>query len=228
MNRHINPLTKQRRVRVVIVEDYILLRELIVKLLSEKLSPVHFVATVATLSAAIRACLRFSPDLLLVRVAMLNRDNESAVARLRQKLPKLKILLYAGPAATDQNIIRAIRHGVSGCIGKRGSAGDFLAAIEQTRTGGTYFCSESSRLLSEIACGEGVLIENQAGLSRREVEIMQLIADGHTSKQIARLLGLSVATVDTHRRNLNSKTGAHNAADLIRYGHRCDLLLATA
>jgi two-component system response regulator NreC len=214
----------KRPIHVVIAEDHILLRQLIAKFLCDNGHPFRLAAAAETVKAAVHACIKSTPDLLLLRLGLIGADDEIAISRLRKKLPDIKILLYAGPSATDTRIARALRGGAEGLLGKARGVDDFLEAINRVIHGDTYFCPETSRILSKLVSGRRHADKTLAGLSPRESEILQLIADGQTNKQIAHLLEISVVTVDTHRRNLMAKVGAHNTADLIRYALRHDLL----
>ena len=210
-------------VSVVIADGSRLLRELIVKLVSRSFRRVQ-IAEVGTLGRAIPACAEIQPDLLLVSLALLAREGEESMNRLRAELPDLNVLAYAGPLVKQKHIVLAIGSGINGCVGADAGVHEFMTAIERVRGGHSYFCGQTARLLSEMACGLHAGGAVADALSRREIEVLKHIADGNTSKQIARMLGLSVATIDTHRRNLMVKIGAHNAADLIRYGHKYDML----
>ncbi len=94
---------------------------------------------------------------------------------------------------------------------------EFLDAVARVSAGENYFCARSSRLLSEVARGLHASTGDAPGISPREKEILILIAGGRTSKEIAGALFISTLTVDTHRRNLMAKIGAHNSAGVIRY-----------
>jgi two-component system response regulator NreC len=216
---------KQKRLtRIVIAENHVLMRELIVRLIGESSTAFQIVAEEANAREAIRACLRHGAHLFLFRLALLGDEDQIALTGVKKKMPDLRVMGYAGPAASDERIMRAMRNGVDGFIGKTNRIPEFLTAIDRVRNGDNYFPPETTHLLAKTAAGIQTSDEGTRSLSPRENEVLRMIANGHTSKQIAQLLGLSVATIDTHRRNLMIKIGARNAADLIRYGHRHDLL----
>src|SRR5258708_2203841 len=144
---------KKRPVRIVIADDHILLRELLVKFLSENFDRLRVIGEVASIDAAIRVCLDLKPDLLLPRVLLMGPSNEAAIARLRQRLPKINIFLYSGAAAKDSDIIYALRGSVDSHIGKAATLLEFLDALDRTLKGKSYFCGDSSRLLAEVVAG---------------------------------------------------------------------------
>jgi two-component system nitrate/nitrite response regulator NarL len=208
---------KRRPIRVVLAEDYALPRDLIIKLLSGKPNRFHLVAAVATLLGAIGACIDLKPNLLLLSMSLMGREAGTSMSEIRRQVPDVNILAYAGPRVNEADAMQIIQEGVTGYVGKAVDASEFLEAINRTSRGENYFCAESSHLLSEIARGRAAA-SKEGALSSREIQILRFIANGRTNKEIARTLGLSVATIDTHRRNLMVKARAHNTADLIRYG----------
>jgi DNA-binding NarL/FixJ family response regulator len=210
-----------------VAEDRILLRELMVSFFRAHSSAFQVVADVDSAKAALQACQEFGAEILLIDLGLAGAGGGSFVAELRRQNHSLRILLYCG-AASDEEIVKAMQYGIDGFISKANDSVKFLQAIDQISRGDSFFCAHSSRLLAEIASGKHAERERDCCLSPRETQILRLIANGETSKEIAAALGLSVATVDTHRRNAMAKIGARNAADLIRYGHQHGLLAAAS
>jgi two-component system response regulator NreC len=212
-------------VRIVVADDHLLLRELMVALVTAHSPAFQVVANVDSAEAALQACQELGGEILLMDLSLACAAGASLITELRKRNRSLRILLYCG-STTDDEIIKVMHYGIDGFISKGNSSAKFLQAIDQISRGDNYFCSHSSRLLAEIACGKHIerARERDCCLSPRETQILRLIASGDTSKEIAAALGLSVATVDTHRRNAMAKIGARNAADLIRYGHEHGLL----
>ena len=140
------------------------------------------------------------------------------ISKLRRGNPPLRVLCYAGKAS-DADILEVLRCGVDGFIGPASNRSDFLDAVARISRGQAYFCAKSSHLLADLACGlrAGTVRD---GLTPRETQVLRFIAAGKTSKEIALLLGLSAATVDTHRQNLMQKLGLHNTAEIVLYAVR--------
>lgn len=212
-----------RPVRFVVADDHVFLRELIVTFLEDDSHPFRLVAEVATVDAALRTCRQLEVDLLLLNIQLFSIDVGAAINKLRRRNPPLRVLCYSGRVG-ESEIIPLLKCGVDGLIGHCGDRAEFLEAIKRICRGESYFCAFTSHLLADLATGKYDDGHGNPGLSERETQVLRLIAAGRTSKEIAILLGLSVKTVDTHRRNLMAKTEAHNAADLIRFGHSHDLL----
>jgi DNA-binding NarL/FixJ family response regulator len=208
--------------RLVIADNHALFRELIANCLTSRAKNVGIVEEVTSLSVALHECSKGGVDLLLLNVQLFSLDAAIQISKLRRRNPPLRVLCYGGKVS-DADILEILRCGVDGFVGPASDQADFLDAVARISRGQAYFCAHSSHLLADLACG---LRAGSArdGLTPRETQVLRFIAAGKTSKEIALLLGLSAATVDTHRQNLMAKTKAHNAADLIRYGYSHDLI----
>ena len=211
-----------RSLRLVIADDHALLRELIADCLTSHAKNVGVVEEITRLDLALQECTKGGVDLLLLNVQLFSLDAAVQISKLRRRNPPLRVLCYAGKAS-DADILEILRCGVDGFIGPASNRSDFLDAVARISRGQAYFCAQSSHLLADLACGLRAGTSRD-GLTPRETQVLRFIAAGKTSKEIALLLGLSAATVDTHRQNLMAKTKAHNAADLIRYGYSHDLI----
>jgi two-component system, NarL family, response regulator DegU len=209
--------------RAILAEDHVFVRELIVHL-AEMSSTFRIISQEKTLSAALNACQTSKADLLLLSIALLREGEKDAKQLLTNLQAKHAILVYCNSCTTQSEIVRAIRFGINGCVGIDSDVEEFLDAIRHVCRGETYFCSSCTKILADVALSGRNRPRESRDLSFRELEVLQMICDGRTSKQIARTLGLSLATINTHRRNLMAKADAHNAADLIRYGRKHNLL----
>jgi len=209
--------------RAVLAEDHVFVRELIVQL-AEKSSTFSIVSQEETLCSALQACQKNKADLLLLNIALLRENERDATQLLADLQAKHAILVYCNSCTTESEIIRAIRFGINGCVGIDSDVTEFLDAIRHVCRGETYYCNSCTKILAQVALSGRNRPRDARELSTRELEVLQMICDGRTSKQIARTLGLSLATINTHRRNLMAKAGAHNAAGLIRYARKHHLI----
>jgi DNA-binding NarL/FixJ family response regulator len=215
-----NPIS--RSLRLIIADNHAFFRELIADCLTSQAKNVGVVEEVTRLDLALQECIKGGVDLLLLNVQLFSFDAAVQISKLRRSNPPLRVLCYSGKA-NDADILEVLRCGVDGFIGPASNRADFLDAVTRILRGQAYFCAQSSHLLADLACGLRAGTARD-GLTPRETQVLRFIAAGKTSKEIALLLGLSAATVDTHRQNLMAKTKAHNAADLIRYGYSHDLI----
>jgi DNA-binding NarL/FixJ family response regulator len=121
---------------------------------------------------------------------------------------------------SDELCEEAVQAGASGCVLKSDSPRQLLAAVEAVAAGGKYFTratGSGARAVGQRFGGDGAM---PARLSAREREIVQLLAEGHTSKEIASRLGIAFKTVDAHRSNIMRRLNIHAVADLVRYAVR--------
>ncbi len=169
-----------------------------------------------------RACLRLvtelCPDIVLMDIVMPLLNGLEATRQVRQLCPQAKILVLS--MHDDEEYIRqALAAGAMGYLLKDSTASDLLDAIRLVQKGQSVLSPAITRLVIENYLRWGD-IQNEAdpgGLSPREREVLQLVAEGYSNKQIAGLLNLSIKTVQSHRLNLMAKLDLHDRADLIKY-----------
>lgn len=157
--------------------------------------------------SALEAIRQQTPDVALLDISMPGLDGIALTEHLRREASTTRVILLT-MHDTPEIIGRALASGVRGYVVKSTPPEELLVAIRTVALGGAYFSPDITYL-------HGTLTNRQ--LTRREIEILGLIADGHSNRQIAERLGLSIKTVDTHRTNMMYKLDAHNAADLVRH-----------
>jgi DNA-binding NarL/FixJ family response regulator len=191
------------------------MRDLIARELTRSDKPYDVVAAVGTAADAISSCRRFTPDLLVLDINLPDRTGIAAVRDIRRAAPNTRILLCTAFPKEDW-FDEASRCGADGFVEKTNTWDDFLLAVDRVSRGQRYFCSGGSTP-RDVRANEG------ASLTPREREILKLIAGGLTTKDIAARLFISVPTVETHRSNLMTKTGARNVAGLVRFAMNAGL-----
>jgi DNA-binding NarL/FixJ family response regulator len=211
---HLSP--GNRELRVFLADDHVLFRELLSELLAAESASYQIVGQAGTAKGAIDACRTLKPDLLILDINLPGQSGVDAMPELKRLCPDTRVLLCSG-SVNEQQIVTALRTSVDGFMEKTSDRQEFLAAVARVSAGENYFCARSSRLLSEVARGLHPNSGDAPDISGREKEILTLIANGRTSKEIASALFISIFTVDTHRRNLMAKIGARNTAGVIRY-----------
>ena len=203
-------------VRTVVVDDHAFMRELIGARLSREHSRFKVLAEVGDAAAAVAACRRFTPDLVILDINLPDQSGIDAVAELKQVSPSTSILLCTA-YATDDRISEAMRSGAEGFVEKTNTWDDFIDAVNCVSGGERYFRSSSPKLRP---VNDGSRLQTSAvppRLSRREREVLALIAEGSTSKEIASKLFISLQTVETHRSNLMTKLRVRNMAGMVVY-----------
>lgn len=164
-----------------------------------------------------------SADLCLLDLSMPVMDGFQTVLWMQQHCPKLKCLVLS--TYEEESLVwRMLELGVQGYLLKNSPRQQLLAAIREVAAGGTAFSAPVVRLM-ERPGQSGAWDHSRPVITRREMEILLLLADGHTNEAIAECLHISWRTVETHRKNLMHKTGCKNLATLLKYARGCGWLL---
>ena len=176
-------------------------------------------------TTAISLCEQHAPDLLILDINLPDMSGIEAVPQIRRVSPNTRILLCTA-LVSDERVIDALRSGAQGFVEKTNSWDDFADAVERVRRGENYFCTTSGGCdpdeRPKTATNPQAAL--RVPLSQREREVLTLIAQGSTSKEIASQLGVSFGTVDTHRTNLMRKLKIRNVAGLVVYAFRAGLI----
>jgi DNA-binding NarL/FixJ family response regulator len=181
---------------------------------------------------AIKKARELRPRVVLLDLAMPLLNGVEAARQLVRNFPEIKILVLSTYSDTDliQDLIAA---GITGYVTKETASTELLAAVREVARGNTYFgpaiakgLLDQSRLLLGRNSGD---CPRRVTLTSREMEVLQLVAEGHANKQIADLLSISIKTVEKHRQSLMAKLDIHETASLTRYAVsksivRCDRL----
>ena len=175
---------------------------------------------------AVTKCLQLRPDLLILDICMPNLNGLDAARQILKHIPDQKILVLTN--VESEQVIRAcMEAGVRGWVFKSDSTEELIAAIEQLQQNRSSFSARISNLilygyLKPHSDNQTVTIP--AGLSAREREVVQLVSEGKTSKEIAQVLGVSVKTTETHRSNVMLKLRLHSTVDLVMYAIRNEIV----
>jgi two-component system NarL family response regulator len=161
------------------------------------------------------------PDILVLDIAMPEMNGEQVARELRHRLPELKIVALSG--YTDRQFVRAMtKAGAKAYVVKSASGRELIQALRAVASGKNYLSPEVTGAVMTLweDSAPSAELSAQSALGKREKEVLKLIAEGHRSAKIASQLGIAVATVEAHRRNILRKLKLHSAADLTRYALR--------
>jgi two-component system, NarL family, invasion response regulator UvrY len=168
---------------------------------------------------AIRMARALLPDVALIDLSMPGRDGIEVTRMIASELPKIRVLILTMHANEDY-ALRLLHAGACGFVGKGTTGSELLAAVLKVAHGGSYM---QPALLEKLPqrIANGVLNASPVGsLSDRELQVLKMLAEGHTGREIGGLLHLSVKTVDTYRARLLDKLRLRTTADLIRFALR--------
>lgn len=216
-------MSSAARVRVVLADDHTLVRAGLRKLL-ESMPEVEVVGEASDGLALLALVEELQPQLVLMDIAMPGLNGLEATARLVRARPDARVLILS-MHQSEEYVRQALRNGAVGYMLKDAAPLELDLALRAVLRGETYLSPAVSRgVVSDYV--QRLRDDDQPGnaLTPRQREVLQLIAEGHSSKEIARRLDLSVKTVETHRSQLMKQLGIHEVAGLVRYAMRIGLI----
>jgi DNA-binding NarL/FixJ family response regulator len=212
-------------VRVALADDHTLVRAGIRSLL-EKLPGIEVVGEVGNGREALELVKAKAPDVVLLDITMSELGGLEALPRIMNDHPAVKVIILSGHS-NEEFVLRALRCRAAGYMLKDAAAEELELAIRAVSEGKTYLSSSVSRTVVESYLDRSTGKEGPAGqLTARQREILQLIAEGKSTKEIAFALEISIKTVETHRAQLMDRLGIHDVAGLVRYAIRAGLVSA--
>ena len=212
-------------ISIIVVDDHRFMRELISAMLARQEGRYKVLAERGDATTAIEACKELAPDLLILDINLPDMSGIDAVPQIAKLAPSTRILLCTA-FVTDDRVVEALRSGAHGFVEKTNTWDDFIEAVHRVSAGEHFFRSQSSPALADINDADGRRAQPvpASRLSPREKEILILIAEGDSSKEIAAKLHIGVGTVETHRASLLSKLKVRNVAGLVGYAFRGGLM----
>lgn len=203
------------KIRVLVVDDHPVVRKGLQSCLARH-EGLKIVGEAADGDEALAKTLELSPDVVLMDISMPRRDGLAVTGILRKEAPDVKVLVLS-VHNNKEYIFRIIQAGAHGFISKEASPEELLAAIESVYNGGTCFSPEIARAALDQLVSNGGKKEPLAQLTTREREVLVLIAQGQSNKEIASQLGIGVRTIETHRERIMRRLDIHSVAGLTKY-----------
>lgn len=208
--------------RVLIADDHGVLRAGLRALLKTEKS-LQVVDEAADGDTALRLASRLRPDIVLLDLSMPGPGGIEVTRKLKEMLPATHVLILT--VHEDETLMReALDAGASGYIIKRAVESELIGAIHAVARGELYVHPAMTKWLLKQPAASAEKKRDPAALTRRETEVLRLIAKGHTNSQIADVLGLSVRTVESHRANLMGKLRLQTRVELVLYAVKNKLL----
>lgn len=206
------------RIKVLIADDHALFREGIRALLAQY-DDLEVVGEAADGREAIAEVKARHPEIVLMDIAMPGLGGLEATLELKKQAPDVKILILT-QHENREYLSRFLRAGVSGYVLKRAAGTDLVAAIRAVHQGGTFLHPDMAPAVVEGYLGgmrPSAEDDPYESLTDREKQVLKLVAEGKTNKEIADILDISVKTAMGHRANLMQKLGMHNRAELVKF-----------
>jgi DNA-binding NarL/FixJ family response regulator len=208
-----------KRITVLLAEDHTIVREGFRRILELDTS-LEMVGEAQDGRQAVLMATRLRPDIVLMDIAMPQLNGLEATRQLRKALPAIKVLILSAHNE-DAYVNNAIESGAMGYLLKQTSAHEVCQAIHAVASGDQYF---SSSLAARLECPTTPTTDKARALktlkhqlTSREMEVLQLIAEGKANKETAAMLGIAIKTVEKHREHLMEKLDIHDTAGLTRY-----------
>ena len=209
---------------VLIVDDHPLMRAGIRALLEKTVPHADIIEAVDGLEA-IELATQSPPDIVLMDINMPRLNGVEAVRRLRSLVPDCKVIMLS-MHQDEQRVVESIRAGAAGYVVKDDAVAQVATAIDRVMRGEVFISPSAPKTITRILASKETESSPLSLLTARQRQILQLIAEGQSTKDIGFRLSLSIKTVETHRRLLMERLGIHNVASLARFAIRAGLVSA--
>ncbi len=205
-------------IKLLIVDDHVLIREGIRSLL-ENQPDIEIIGEATDGKEAIQKTISLKPDIVLMDITMPVMGGLEATVHIKELIPDTKILILS-IHEEDHYLSEILKAGASGYFLKGGSSVELISALHTVQEGHVFlYPTMTNKLVGNylVHLTKGATDRNYSNLTPREKEILKLVAEGHSNRDIASLLYLSPATIQTHRSNIMSKLQVHSRSELTKY-----------
>jgi DNA-binding NarL/FixJ family response regulator len=208
-------------VRILLADDHTVVRQGLRKILEER-SDWEVVAEAADGREAVRLAEHCKPDVAILDVAMPRLNGIEATRQIARRLPSTRVLVLS-MHQDEAYVAQILQAGASGYILKDSADVDLIQAVSELAKGRSFFSPVIARVMLDDYVRQNTdkdPSDRWESLSEREREVLQLIAEGKTSKEIATILSVSPSTIETHRAHLMEKLDLHSAAEVVLFAVR--------
>lgn len=212
-------------VRILIAEDHTIVRKGLCSLLKNE-KDIDVIGEAENGKEAIKQVEELNPDVVVMDISMPLLNGLDATRQIKKRFPEVKVLVLT-VHSNEEYISEILKAGASGYIVKKAAPEELVAAIHAISRGNSFLSPSVSKSVIkkflQVAGAEAGL-EKSSLLTEREREVLQLIAEGHSTRKIAEFLFISVKTIEAHRSHIMEKLDLHNIADLTRYAIRTGII----
>lgn len=209
------------KLRILLGDDHTIVRNGLRKILQER-ADWEVVAEVGNGRDAVREAIALEPDVAILDITMPLLNGIETTAQIMRRKPSVRILILS-MHSNEAYIVQALKAGAKGYLLKDSADTELLRAVAAVAQGKSYFSPAVSKVMLDDYVrhlAQKGIVDRYEALSEREREVFQLIAEGHSSKEIAEILFLSPTTVDTHRAHILQKLDVHSTTELVLYAVR--------
>ncbi len=212
-------------VRILIAEDHTIVRKGLCSILKNE-KDIDVVGEAENGKEAIKQVEELIPDIVVMDISMPLLNGLEATLQIKKRFPEVKVLILT-MHTSEEYVSEILKAGASGYIVKKAAPEELVSAIHAVSQGNSFLSPSVSKSVIkkflQVAGAEAGL-EKSSLLTEREREVLQLIAEGYSTRKIADLLFISVKTVEAHRSHIMEKLDLHNIADLTRYAIRTGII----
>ena len=204
-------------IKILLADDHVIVRDGVKAVLERKGKDLEVVGEVGNGQELVTWAETNDADVYVVDISMPVLNGVEATQRLIKAKPEAKVIMLS---MYDDRIAveKSLKAGAKGFIVKVSTADEIVEAIHEVAAGRFYLCSKVSKYIVQVFLGKTSTRKWDAtGLTPKEKEVLQLIAEGYSSKQIAKTFNLSLNTIHVHRNNIMKKLAIHKQADLVRF-----------
>ncbi len=220
-------------IQVVIADDHDILRQGL-KLLLETQPDIKVVGEARTGEEAVEQAIKHTPDVIVLDISMPKMDGFQACQVIRRQCPQIQVLVLT-MHETEEYFLQALRMGATGYMVKRAAPSELCTAVRATAHGGTFLYPDLAKVLVRAYLGQTAQPspsyqsqqshqDKLAILTPREIEVLKLVAAGHTSQEIADQLVVSIKTIQAHRANIMEKLELRDITQLVRFAVKHGLI----
>jgi DNA-binding NarL/FixJ family response regulator len=208
------------KIRVLVADDHTILRKGLCSLLEGK-PDIEVVGEAEDGREAVEKVEALLPDVVLMDITMPRLNGLEATRQIKRLFPKVKIVALT-MYTNEEYIQQFLQAGASGYVVKQAAPAELISAIQAVYRGDSFLSPMISKTIIDeyLKRAEPAASSEQAKLTDREREVLQLIAEGYSNRDIAQKLQISIKTAGVHRTNLMEKLGIHNVTDLVKYALR--------
>jgi DNA-binding NarL/FixJ family response regulator len=207
--------------RILLGDDHTVVRQGLCKILEEQ-AAWEVIAQASDGRQAVQQTLALMPDVAVLDIAMPLLNGIEATRQIARRAPSVHVLILS-MHAEEAYVTQAVQAGAKGYLLKDSADSDLVRGVAAVAAGKSFFSPAAAKVMLDDYLrhlSEKGIVNRYDALSEREREVLQLIAEGHSSKEVAEVLSISPATVETHRAHILQKLDVHNTAELVLYAVR--------